>query len=111
MKTPTEGVQVRGAKFFVYDADARPIHVGDTLEWEATSGPYGQTKRGIGTVTQEMLIYGGILTDGGTVRTHWEWHPTDGPEGLYCRHENHTYDHGHKTWARVASGILEEEGK
>jgi hypothetical protein len=97
-------VQVRG-KYPVYDADARPIHVGDTLEWEATSGPYGQTKRGRGVVTSSDLICGCIVTDGGQVNTHWEWKPADGPEGLYCRHENHTYDHRHKTWARVVSSV------
>ena len=96
-------IQVRSARFLVFDADARPIHVGDTLEWQETAGRYGETKRGRGTVTEEMTCYNGIVTDGGTVCVHWEWQPKDGPEGLYCRHENHTYDHGHKTWARVVA--------
>jgi len=94
-------VQVHSSKFSVFDADAQPIHVGDTLEWQETSGPYGQTKLGRGMVTHPDVIYGMIITDGGTVRTHWEWKPTDGPEGMYCRHQNHTPDHSHKTWARV----------
>lgn len=93
-------VQVRG-KFPVFDADARPIYVGDTLVWQETSGRYGQTRPGRGTVTQELLQYGSIVTDGGLVQTHWEWHPVDGPEGLYCRHENHDPDHAHSTWALV----------
>ena len=100
---PTKSVlppQVRG-KFFVFDADARPIRVGDILEWVETAGPYGQTKCGRGVVKQEMLVCGCVVTDGGMVDTHWEWHPKDGPEGLYCRHENIDYDHAHKTWARV----------
>lgn len=101
--TKDYGKQVRGLKFLVFDADAKPIHVGDVLEWEETSGPYGQTKRGRGTVTHETVMCGMVITDGGTPGTHWEWHPKDGPEGLYCRHENHSYDHGHKTWARVVS--------
>lgn len=98
---PPTPVQSADGKFRVFDADAKPIHVGDTLEWQATSGPYGQTKRGRGTVTEEKLACGYIVTDGGLVNTHWEWQPSDGPEGLYCRHENHTYDHAHKTWARI----------
>jgi hypothetical protein len=85
----------------VFDADARPIHVGDTLKWVETAGPYGQTRTGRGVVLREELLYGAIITDGGTVRTNWEWNPEDGPEGLYCRHENFSYDHAHKTWARV----------
>lgn len=101
MNVVDKKVQVRGIKFFAFDVDARPIHVGDTLEWVETSGPYGQTISGRGKVTDEKLTYGSIVTDGGLVNTHWEWKPNDGPEGLYCRHENHTYDHGHKTWARV----------
>lgn len=96
-------VQVSG-KFLVFDADAKPIYVGDVLEFQYTSGPYGQTKIGRGVVTREKLVYGEIVTTGGCVNTHWEWHPVDGPEGLYCRHENHSYDHGHKTWARIVKG-------
>ena len=84
-------------------ADARPIHVGDKLEWVETSGPYGQTRRKTGTVTSAELQFGGIMTDNGTVMTHWEWKPADGPEGLYCRHTNHNPDHYHQTWARVKS--------
>ena len=93
--------QVRGENYNVFDADARPIRVGDKLQWRETSGPHGQTQLGSGVVTSSSLIYGCIITDGGTVQTHWEWKPADGPEGLYCRHTNHSYDHGHKTWARV----------
>jgi len=87
----------------VFDADASPINVGDYLEWQETSGPYGETKRGCGTVTHSVPIYGMICTDGGTVGTQWEYKPKDGPEGLYCRHENHDCEHAHKTWARVVS--------
>lgn len=101
MQTNESRVQVRGTNYLVFDADARPIHVGDTLEWVETAGPYGQTKGGRGVVLKPLLTYGQIVTTGGSVDTSWEWHPPDGPEGLYCRHENHSYDHGHKTWARV----------
>ena len=93
--------QVRGTEFYVYDADAKPIHVGDMLEWQETAGRYGQTKRGRGRVTQELLVYGEIVTDSGMVSTSWEWKPKDGPEGLYCRRENHNPDHAHRTWARI----------
>lgn len=95
--------QVSSAKFLGFDADAKPIHVGDTLEWVETAGPYGKTRKKRGAVTQAEILYGCIITNSGTVRTHWEWHPKDGPEGLYCRHENHNPDHAHKTWARVVS--------
>jgi len=94
-------VQVRSPRFPVFDVDAQPICVGDTLEWAETSGPYGETKTGRGTVTHPEVVCGMILTDGGSVNTHWEWKPKDGPEGLYCRHKNHTPEHGHHTWARV----------
>jgi hypothetical protein len=101
-QTPSpQRIRVRGTKFPVFDADAKPIYVGDTLEWQRCVGPYGKTKRGRGKVTHEMLLCGSIITDGGTVSTQWEWKPKDGPEGLYCRSENQTYDHAHKTWARV----------
>lgn len=97
----TKRIPVRGLKFFVFDVDARQIHVGDKLEWEETAGRYGQTKLGSGTVTHEMLQGSSIVTDGGLVRTDWEWKPKDGPEGLYCRHENRDPEHAHKTWARI----------
>lgn len=96
-------IQVHDGRFRVFDADGKPIHVGDTIEWVETSGPYGQTKQGNGQVTQELLVYGMVVTDGGLVRTSWEWKPKDGPEGLYTRHENHSYDHAHKTWARITN--------
>lgn len=98
-------IQVSGVKFLVFDVDARPIHVGDMLEWQETTGRYGETQRGSGRVTQETLVCGCVVTDGGMISTHWEWKPKDGPEGLYCRHENYDTEHGHKTWAR----IVEEE--
>jgi hypothetical protein len=85
----------------VFDADVKPVHLGNVLEWVETSGPYGQTQRKTGTVTHKLLMCGSIVTNGGLVKAHWEWRPKDGPEGFYCRHENHSYDHGHKTWARV----------
>jgi hypothetical protein len=94
------GHQVMG-KYPVFDADAVPVCVGDTLEWVETAGRYGQVRGGRGVVTSSELCYGSIVTDGGLVLTHWEWHPPDGPEGHYCRHENDTPDHAHKTWARV----------
>lgn len=102
MKTTTPRPQVHGQKYLVFDCNAQPIRLGDKLVWQETSGPYGETEQGAGTVTSEDLLYGSIVTDGGLVSTHWEWHPPDGPEGLYCRHQNHTYDHGHKTWAKLA---------
>jgi hypothetical protein len=95
--------RVRGLKFEVFDADAKPIYVGDTLEWQETAGRYGQTKLGRGKVLSEKIVYGCIHTDGGWVETHWEWKPKDGPEGLYCRHINDHPDHAHETWARVVS--------
>jgi hypothetical protein len=94
-------IPVRGANLNVFDCDAKQIHVGDKLEWQETAGRYGETKRGSGTVTHAALIYGMIQTDGGMVQAMWEWKPKDGPEGLYCRHENNTYEHGHKTWAKL----------
>jgi len=103
----TNNNQVRGVEFLVFDVDAKPIHVGDMLEWVETSGPYGQTQSKKGIVTHELLIYGSIVTNGGLVSTHWERQPKDGPEGLYCRHENHSYDHGHKTWARIIAKAKE----
>lgn len=96
-------IPVRGVKFDVFDCDAKQIHVGDYLTWVETAGRYGETRKGAGTVTSKDLVYGCIATDGGMVQTHWEWKPKDGPEGLYCRHENHTYDHAHKTWARIST--------
>ena len=95
--------QVKGAKFAVYDADGVPVCVGDTVEWQETAGRYGQTKRGRGVVTHSEISCGWLITDGGAVGVHWEWKPKDGPEGLYCRHEHHDYEHGHKTWARVVT--------
>ena len=96
-----ESLRSKNSKLGVYDMNGTRIHVGDILEWQETSGAYGQTKRGRGTVKDAELLYGRIITTGGTIQTHWEWKPKDGPEGLYCRHENHTYEHGHKTWARI----------
>lgn len=95
--------QVRGLKFQVFDCDARPIRVGDVLEWQETAGRYGQTARGRGTVTRADVVHGMLFTSGGTVAVHWEWKPADGPEGLYARHTNHSPDHGHSTWARIVS--------
>ena len=95
--------RVANGKLQAFDADAKPIHVGDRLEWQETSGPYGQTERGCGTVTHAEMLYGMIRTDGGCVETHWEMSPKDGPEGLYCRHENQSFDHAHRTWARIVS--------
>ena len=94
-------IPVRSIKFAVFDCNGTPIHVGDKLKWQATAGPYGQTKMGSGKVTSAALVCGSIVTDGGLVSCEWEWKPKDGPEGLYCRRENHSYDHGHKTWARI----------
>ena len=86
----------------VCDADGTQIHVGDLLEWVETAGRYGETRPGKGRVTEPLVTYGGIATDGGRVKTSWEWH-RDEPhlEGLYCRHENHDPEHAHKTWARI----------
>ena len=95
-------IPVTNGEFFVFDEKARQIYVGDTLDWQKTAGAYGQTEQGRGTVTEARLIYGCIVTDNGLVNTNWEWKPADGVEGLYCRHENYSYEHGHKTWARIA---------
>lgn len=96
MRTPVNGV-----KFRVFDRYAREIHVGDRLRWQETAGRYGETRIKEGTVSRPELSWGCIVTDNGTVRVHWEWKPKDGPEGLYCRHVNDTYDHGHETWAEI----------
>lgn len=93
---------VTSQKFTVFDADGLPIYVGDTLHWQETAGRYGETRQKTGVVTHAQTMYGMILTDTGTVQTYWEWRPKDGgPEGLYCRHTHHDWEHGHETWARV----------
>lgn len=100
----TQQPQVSGPDFLVFDLNAQPIRLGDRLSWAETSGRYGEITHGYGKVTSEKLIYGLIVTDGGLVSTHWEWQPPDGPEGLYCRHQNNSPDHAHKTWAKVIVG-------
>lgn len=95
----------KNGKFSVFDDKAQQIHVGDVLEWQETAGRYGETRRGRGVVIQAELLWGHVVTDGGRVLAHWELHPTDGPEGLYCRHTNDTYEHGHETWARI-TGVM-----
>jgi hypothetical protein len=106
MKTANERIPVRGGganhnDFPVFDCDGVPICVGDMLYWVETSGPYGETKRGHGRVTHPNTMYGELITDGGKVSTTFEWKGPNKPEGLYCRHTNDTYDHGHKTFARI----------
>jgi len=96
--------QVSGPKFLVFDLNAQPIRLGDKLAWVETSGRYGETIKGSGKVIAEKLVYGSIVTDGGMVSTYWEWQPPDGSEGLYCRHENRSFDHAHKTGAVIVGG-------
>jgi len=97
--------QVSSPDFLVFDLNAQPICLGDKLAWIETSGRYGETTKGSGKVIAEKLVYGLIVTDGGMVSTHWELQPPDGPQGLYCRHQNHSYDHAHKTGAVIVGGV------
>jgi hypothetical protein len=91
-------VQVTGGrdKWPVYDMNGLPIYVGDTLEYQYCSGPYGQTMIARGKVVSPDATYCAVLVDGpGSIHCDLE----DGR--LYCRRTHHDFEHGHKTWARV----------